>query len=80
MFETSWQDIVLTIGNLVFFVALLPSIFSTNKPSRWTSLGNAIFLSLFAVVYFTLSLTLATTMVVLTAVAWWVLFFQKLKK
>ncbi len=77
MFETSWQDLVLMIGNILFLIALLPSIFSTEKPSKWTSLLTAVTLSVFSVTYFTLGLTFATVTVSATAIAWWTLFFQR---
>lgn len=80
MFETSWQDIVLTVGNTLFFIALIPSIASEHKPSKWTSLLTAATLTVFTFTYFTLSLTYATYTVGATALAWWILFFQKWRK
>ena len=77
MFETSWQDIVLLIGNLVFFLALVPSIVSLDKPSKWTSLPTAFVLSVFGVTYYSLGLNFAAFMVSVSAIAWWILFFQK---
>lgn len=77
MFEFSWQDVVLTIGNIVFFIALIPSIMSANKPSKWTSLMTASALTAFGITYFSLSLTYATIAVSLSAIGWWVLYFQK---
>ena len=79
MFETSWQDIILMIGNMLFFIALLPSIFTEHKPSKWTSLLTAATLTVFTCTYFTLDLVYATSTVGLTALAWWTLFFQKMK-
>ncbi len=77
MLEISWQDAVLMAGNIVFFVALLPSITGIDKPSRWTSLMNAVTLSIFTYTYYTLSLPYAALGMAPTAIAWWVLFFQK---
>lgn len=76
MFETSWQDLVLLIGNFMFFLALVPSIMSDHKPSKWTSLPTAVVLSIFAFTYHSLGLVFGTCMVALSALAWWVLFFQ----
>lgn len=76
MFETTWQDLVLLIGNFIFFAALVPSIISSDKPSRWTSLPTAIVLTVFAFTYYSLGLNYGTFMVALSAIAWWVLFFQ----
>ncbi len=79
MFETSWQDVVLTVGNTLFLIALIPSIFSEFKPSKWTSLLTAATLTVFTFTYYTLDLVYATSMVGLTAVAWWILFFQRIR-
>jgi len=77
MFETSWQDLVLLVGNIFFFIALIPSLLSTNKPSKWTSLMTGFVLTVFTFTYFSLNLTYSTFTVALTAVAWWILYFQK---
>lgn len=77
MFDTSWQDIVLLFGNLVFFLALIPSILSANKPSKWTSLFTALALTAFSFTYYSLGLVYGTITVALSAIGWWVLFFQK---
>jgi len=74
-----WQDVVLFVGNIVFLIGIFPSIFSKDKPSKWTSLPTAIALTSFSFVYYSLSLTLSTVLVALCALGWWVLFFQKIK-
>lgn len=73
----SWQDIVLSAGSLIFAFALLPSVFSPNKPSLWTSLSTGIVLAIFTIVYASLSLWYAVTTTALTAVLWLILAFQK---
>ncbi len=78
MFESSWQDIILTIGNIIFLIALLPSILSVDKPSKWTSLITSVTLTIFTIVYFTLGLSYACIATGLSALGWWVLFFQKI--
>lgn len=77
MFEMSWQDLVFMFGNIVFFVALVPSIMSEHKPSKWTSLSTAIVMTIFVVTYYSLSFMYATFTGALSALAWWVLYFQK---
>lgn len=77
MFEMSWQDLVFMFGNVVFFVALVPSIMSENKPSKWTSLSTALVLSVYVVTYHSLELTYATVTGTIAALAWWILYFQK---
>ena len=78
MFELSWQDAVLTVGNIIFFLALIPSIVSKDKPSKWTSLSTALALTAFSFTYFTLNLTYSTIAMAATSLAWWVLYFQKI--
>ena len=77
MFEMSWQDFVFMFGNIVFFLALIPSIMSEDKPSKWTSLSTAIVMTIFVVTYYSLSLMYATVTGSFSALAWWVLYFQK---
>ena len=62
---------------MVFLFALIPSITSDDKPSKWTSLMTASALTVFAFTYASLSLNLATIAVALSAAGWWVLFYQK---
>lgn len=74
---TLWQDWVLFIGQLLFFIALIPSIASPHKPSVWTSLITAGVLTSFAIVFWSLSLLLGAVTAGLVAAGWYVLFFQK---
>ncbi len=76
----SWQDIVLTIGNLVFIVALIPSILSKDKPHLLTSLTNATVLFVIALVYSTLHLYLSGVVLVVTGSLWLTLAWQKYAK
>lgn len=73
----NWQDWVLAIGQLIFFVALFPSIFSAHKPSMWTSFMTAGILTIFAGVFWSLSLFFGAATSALVASGWYVLFFQK---
>jgi len=75
-----WQDWVITIGQLLFFVALLPSIFSQDKPNRWSSLMTGLIMAVFAYTFLTLGLLWSASTSVLVSIAWFTLFFQKLKK
>lgn len=74
-----WQDLVLGAGQIIFVVALLPSISSKDKPAFYTSVINAILLYMFAVIYLTLSLYLAALTITLTAAGWSILAYQKYK-
>lgn len=83
MFETPWQDIVFSLGNFIFFLALLPSIFSTEKPAFGTSLVTAAFLSVFVYAFITLDLWLSASGTACAATGWWILAaqsFMKLRK
>jgi hypothetical protein len=80
MFESNWQDLVFMAGNVLFSVSLLPSIFSKDKPSIWTSLPTALMLTAFCVALFTLDLVKGAAAQAFTALAWWILFLQKIKK
>lgn len=76
MFDIPWQDFVLSLGNLVFFIALLPSIFSKDKPAFLTSTMTAFFLTTFGIVYATLGLWFSVAGVFLSALGWTILAFQ----
>lgn len=72
-----WQDLVISIGQLIFVISLLPPILSKDKPALLTSLITSVVLYLFALVYITLSLYFAAIAVAMTAIGWSVLTYQK---
>lgn len=80
MLKMSWQDIVLSIGNVVFSVALLPSVFGKSKPAFSTSLMTGTTLLVFAVVYASLDLWVAMSVTIIGASLWLLLAFQKLRQ
>lgn len=71
-----WQDVALTVANLSFSIALLPSVFSEHKPALATSLMTTAGLIVIAVSFVTLSLWLSTAIVILNALIWLTLAFQ----
>lgn len=73
----SWQDIVLSIGQVIFIISLLPSILSKDKPAFVTSLVTAIVLFIFALIDLTISLYATSLTVAATAVGWTILAYQK---
>jgi hypothetical protein len=75
-----WQDAVLSIGGLIFILALLPSIFGPDKPAFLTSLLNTIVVSSFMIVYLSFSLWLSAVTTGLTASMWLILAFQKYQR
>lgn len=72
-----WQDIVFTVGSLVFIIALLPSVFSENKPDIKTSALTTVILSVFALTYFSLHLYFSSIVTFATALVWGFLAWQK---
>jgi hypothetical protein len=72
----SWQDIVLTIGQICFILALLPSVFGKDKPALATSLMTAGVLVAFCIVNVSLELYFAAITVAFTSLTWFVLAFQ----
>lgn len=75
---TMWQDWVLAIGQFIFAVALLPSVFSINKPHWASSLLTSSVLSVFSYTFWTLGLLWSTAMSALVAATWFVLLLQSL--
>lgn len=75
-----WQQTVLALGQIVFIVALLPSVFSRDKPEIWTSIiTGAVALSI-AITYVTMSLPVAAISAFFNFVFWSVLAFQKFRQ
>ena len=72
-----WQDVVLTIGQLILIVALFPSILSKDKPALQTSMITAAVALSIAVVYVTLSIPFAAISAALNGAFWCVLAVQK---
>ncbi len=73
----SWQDIILTTGQVIFVIALFPSIFSNDKPAFSTSLMNAIVLYIMSLTYITLHLYGGAVGLFLTGTCWLILTVQK---
>ncbi|MDO8620333.1 MAG: hypothetical protein Q7R64_03230 [bacterium] len=72
-----WQDIVFSVGQWIFIIALIPSLLSKEKPALSTSLMTGTVLAVFAFTYSTLSLWTASVSTVLSAGTWFVLAVQK---
>lgn len=76
MFDLPWQEFVFLFGNFIFFIALVPSILSQNKPSFWTCAMTAPMLSIFTFTFISLDMFLSAFGIGTTALAWWILFVQ----
>lgn len=72
-----WQDSVLATGQFVVASALIPSIFSKDRPALATSLMFGTVLSVFAFTLATLKLWLSVIPMTITAILWFILAYQK---
>jgi hypothetical protein len=64
------HDYILTIGNIVFLAAIIPSVFGRQQPRKVTCWLTAATLAVFAGVYADLSLWFACVSASLMALAW----------
>ncbi|MGH7195981.1 MAG: hypothetical protein ACREGA_04350 [Candidatus Saccharimonadales bacterium] len=76
----TWQSIVLALGQVVFIIALLPSILTKDKPEIWTAIMTGTVALSISITYLTLNIKLASIMAFLNFVAWSVLAIQKLRQ
>lgn len=74
---STWQDWIIAIGQLLFFIALLPSVFSNDKPNRWSSLMTGSVLLVFTFTFWSLDLFFGAFSSALVSITWFILFFQK---
>lgn len=72
-----WQDIVILITQIIFTLALFPSIISKDKPAFITSAINTFFLFVLSFTYFTMNLWGALIGTLVLASLWGVLAVQK---
>lgn len=75
-----WQEIVLTIGQIIFTLSLLPSVFSKDKPALATSGITAFILFVFVFTYYSLNLYMTALGTLTTGILWFILAYQKYKK
>lgn len=73
----SWQDIVFSVGTVIFSVSLIFSIRSENKPHLLTSFMTGSVMIVFVFTYFTLGLLFATVTALINAMMWYTLAWQK---
>lgn len=72
-----WQDAVLLVGQIIFAIALLPSIFSKDKPALATSIINFVVLYIIGFVNITLKLYGFAAGIFIVGVLWNILAVQK---
>jgi hypothetical protein len=73
----TWQDLVYSIGQWVFIVALLPSVFSKNKPAFVSSLTTGTVLLVYVFTMASLNLWVSSASTSITCLVWYILAFQK---
>lgn len=73
----TWQEIVLALGQILFLVALIPSIVTNDKPEIYTSVMTGLVALSISITYITLHIKLASIMAFLNFVAWSILAIQK---
>ncbi len=75
-----WQETVLAVGQIVFIIALLPSLFSRDKPEIWTSIITGTVALSIALTYATMSLPVAAISAFLNFIFWSILALQKYRQ
>ncbi len=74
-----WQDIVISIAQVCFIFAMLPSILSKDKPALATSVMNVVLVSIIATSLLTLHLWLSGLTAIGIATTWAILAAQKIR-
>lgn len=72
-----WQDIIPIVGNIIFTVALIPSIVSKHKPHRWSCAMTAGVLLMYVVTFWTVTMWYWSLATLATATAWIILLVQR---
>ena len=75
----SWQDIVISVCQICFIFALLPSLRSHHKPAAITSIMNSILIFIITGCLLSLQLWVSGVTAGMVAVCWVILAVQKLK-
>ena len=74
-----WQDYIITIGLIVFSIALLPSVFGKQKPPLLTSIPTALVQFVFSVTFATLNLWFSAISQLISGILWAVIAVQVLR-
>ena len=76
-----WQDVVITVSQVFFLVALVPTIKSQyEKPPFSTAAMTAFFMSVLVPTVLTLGLYLSAVVTTALALGWWTIAWQVWKK
>ncbi len=75
-----WQDWAIAIVQVVFIVALVPSLLHReHKPALWTSIPTSLGLAVIAVSYMTLGLFWSALASSAMTLGWAILAYQRLR-
>jgi len=72
-----WQDWVFSLGQIIFLIALIPTLKGKDKPAFTTSVVTAIILVFFTATYLSLKLWFSAASSVAMTIAWGTLAVQK---
>lgn len=79
MYHMRWQDIVISVAQLCFIIAMLPSIKSNDKPAVATSVMNVVLVAVIATCMLTLRLWFSAFTALTIASTWAILAVQKIR-
>jgi hypothetical protein len=74
-----WQDIVISISQTGFIIALLPAIRSKDKPILFTSLSYTVLICAICIALLSLHLWFSTITAFVGAIEWAILAAQRIK-
>lgn len=74
----TWQDLVFSVGGILFMIALLPALWGSKPPKSTCAMTGAT-LTAFTLCYGTLGLTYACVTTALTSLLWFLLLVQQLR-
>jgi hypothetical protein len=72
-----WQDWIFSLGQIIFLIALVPTLKGKSKPELLTSIVTSAILVIFALTYFSLGLWFSAASSVAMTIAWAALAKQK---
>lgn len=75
-----WQDIVITVIQLVFVLALIPTVAGKEKPALSTGIVTAAALSVLAATIATLGLWYGAASTAAVGATWWIIAFQSWRR
>lgn len=75
-----WQDWVFSVGQIIFVIALIPTIKGKDKPALSTSFITGAILLAFAFSYMALSLLFSTVTSIVMSLSWFLISYQKYKQ